>query len=302
MSLRTLVIVALALVFGGSAAVGISRLRPPSEAPTDTVPIVVAAVDIPRGRTVSADMLRTVEWPRDRVPTGAANMPDDLVDRVCFTPLFNGEPVISAKLTPKGAGRGMGALTRPGMRSFTIPTPNIAAGVAGFILPGDRVDVLLTVTDSGTTSGPFGGGTTTVMLQNVEILAVDQRVDAPADNKVDPKDLRSVTLQVTPEQAADLALGQNKGTLQLSLRNPQDNKAVETRPATLDTLRLSRAKPWDEQVKGVIETIGKELSKMPKPEPKAEEAPKSAPPPEPFVIRTLRGREEGRAEVAGAGR
>jgi pilus assembly protein CpaB len=301
-SVRTLLVVALALVCGASAAVGISKLRPEGESQNvDTVPVVVAAVDIPRGRTVSADVLKTVDMPKSHVPLGATSKMDDLVDRVCFTPLFKGEPVLDAKLTPRGAGRGMGALTKPGMRSFTIPTPNIASGVAGFILPGDRVDVLLTVTDTGVLAlgggGPnYGGGTTTTLLQNVEILAVDQRVDAPADNKVDPKDLRSVTLQVTPQEAAQLALGQNKGTLQLSLRNPQDARHAETKPATLDILRLTQPKPWDEKVKGIMEALGKALEKMPK-----EEAKKPTPPPEqePFTIRTLRGRDEGRVEVYG---
>src|SRR5262245_59038225 len=119
-------------------------------------------------------MLRVVDMPKDHVPSGASSRTEDLEDRVCFTPLFKGEPVLDAKLTPKGAGKGMGALTRPGMRAFTIPTPNIASGVAGFILPGDRVDVLLTVTDTGVlgigagAGGAYGGGTATTLLQNVE--------------------------------------------------------------------------------------------------------------------------------------
>src|SRR4051794_10846571 len=114
-------IVALALVFGGSTAVGISKLAPKDSERAEPVPVVVAAVDIPRGRTVSLEMLKVVDWPKDRVPAGATGRPEDLQDRVCFLPLFAGEPVLDGRLTPKGAGRGMGALTRPGMRSFTIP-------------------------------------------------------------------------------------------------------------------------------------------------------------------------------------
>lgn len=294
MSIRTVLIVALALVFGGSAVVGINSFRnQPLTAPhAETVPIVVAAVNIPRGRTLAPDLLKTLEWPRDRVPAGAVGRAEDLQDRVCFIPLLVGEPVLEGKLAPKGAGRGMGALTRPGMRSFTIPTPNVASGVAGFILPGDRVDVLLTVTEGGEA---YGGGTTTTLLQNVEILAVDQRVDAPSDNKVDPKDLRSVTLQVTPQQAAQLALGQNKGTLHLSLRNPQDAEATDTRPATLAGLRLTQGKPWEERAKTALEAFGKALAQMPRP---ADEAPKPvAEAPPSMYIRTLRGNQEGRVEV-----
>src|SRR5262245_30855988 len=206
MTVRTLLIVVLALVFGTSVAVGLSNLRsqPTTTEGPETVPVIVAADDIPRGQTVSTNLLRTEDWPKGHVPAGATSRPEDLVDRVTYTPLVKGEVVLDTRLAPRGAGRGMGALTRKGMRSFTIPTPNIASGVAGFILPGDRVDVLLTVTEGSTEA--FGGGLTTTLLQNIEILAVDQRVDAPAENKVNPKDLRSVTLLVTPQQAAQLAL------------------------------------------------------------------------------------------------
>jgi pilus assembly protein CpaB len=300
-SFRTLLIVALALVFGGSVAVGINSIRSqePPVPKTEIVPVVVAAADIPRGRTVTAELLKTEDWPKDRVPEGASTTAADLVDRVAYLPLVKGEIVLGTKLTPKGGGRGMGALTRQGMRSFTIPTPNIASGVAGFILPGDRVDVLLTVADSGDKAS--GGGTTTTLQQNVEILAVDQRVDAPNENKVDPKELRSVTLLVTPDQAAQLALGQNKGTLQLSLRNPRDDKDANPRPATLASLRLTQGKPWDERAKTFFDAMGKALAKMPAPkeDPKkaAEPAVPQGPPP-PITIRTLRGSQEGRVVVS----
>src|SRR5437879_8830127 len=121
------------------------------------------------------------------------------------------------------------------MRAFTIPTTNVASGVAGFVMPGNRVDVLLTMNGVGTRE-QTGGGVTTTLLQNIEILAVDQRIDAPVDNKVDPAQLRSVTLLVTPEEAARLDLGQNRGSLHLSLRNPEDTRHAQARPATLTAL------------------------------------------------------------------
>src|SRR5262249_44910080 len=131
MTIRTILIVALALLFGGSVAVGVLRLRgQPISASVETVPVVVAAIDIPRGQTVSAAMLKTEDWPKGRIPPGACSQVEDLEDRVAYIPLVKGEVILDAKLAPRGAGRGMGALTRPGMRSFTIPTPNIAAGVA----------------------------------------------------------------------------------------------------------------------------------------------------------------------------
>jgi Flp pilus assembly protein CpaB len=138
--------------------------------------------------------------------------------------LLKDEPVVTGKLAPKGSGRGMAALIPKGMRAFTIQTPSIASGGAGFVMPGHKVDVLLTMNDVGTNDQTVGGSTTT-LVQNVEIRAVDQNIDAPAENKMD-KDLRSVTLLVTPQQAKHLDLGQNKGTLHLAFRNESEEWAV----------------------------------------------------------------------------
>src|SRR5262249_8417595 len=183
-------------------------------APPETVPVVVAAADVPRFAALSAEMLTTREFPKDMAPPGSLSRVEDAVDRVCLGQLVRDEPVLNAKLAARGAGRGIAPGIADGMRAFTIQTPNVASGVAGFILPGNKVDVLLHVPGNGG-NGPNGGGITTTLLQNVEILAVDQRVDAPADNKVDANLLRSVTLLVRPDQALKLDLGQNKGTLHL---------------------------------------------------------------------------------------
>jgi pilus assembly protein CpaB len=123
----------------------------------------------------------------------------------------------------------MAALVPDGMRAFTVPTPSAASGVAGFILPGNKVDVLLTLEGRR-------GSVTTTLVQNLEILAVDQRTDAPADNRIDPNHLRSVTLLVTPDQAAKLGLAQNKGALHLALRNHRDDQVAATSPARLAEL------------------------------------------------------------------
>src|SRR3954451_18929531 len=117
------------------------------------------------------------------VPVGALTKTEEAVERAVSIPLVKDETLQAAKLSPKGAGRGLAALVPTGMRAFTIQTPNVASGVAGFILPGNRVDVLLTMTAGD--GDESGGGSTTTLLQRVEILAVDQRIDAPADNKVD---------------------------------------------------------------------------------------------------------------------
>src|SRR5262249_23627523 len=193
----------LALVFGTTAAIGVSKFtRSPAASGTDaeTVGVVVATKDIPRFTTLTAEMLRVQQFPKDLVPPGSASRVEDVVDRVCDSHLVKDEPVMEAKLTPKGSGRGMGSVIPKGMRAVTITTPNVATGVAGFILPGSKVDVLFTMRSTGQPDDPTGGGLTRTLLQSVEILAVDQRLEAPSDNKVDTKELRSVTLLVTPQQ------------------------------------------------------------------------------------------------------
>jgi len=282
-SIRTVLIMALALVFGGSAAVGIGKLRAPQTvAAPETVAVVVAAVDVPRFTTVSADMLKTQEYPKDLVPPEALTNIEDAVGRVSFSPLVKDEPILNRKLAVRGAGRGMAAIIPLGMRAFTIQTPSISAGVAGFILPGNKVDVLLTV--SGHKASDANGASTVTLLQQVEILAVDQRVEAPTDNKVDVKELRSVTLLVTPDQASRLNLGQNKGVLHLSLRNPEDKVSADTRLATLRDLGLGEDRPPEAPKQEKPREAPKQEKPVSRPTPK---------PPQPIHVRTLRGAHEG---------
>ena len=146
-----------------------------------------------------------------------------------------------------------------------------------------------------------GGGSTTTLLQNVEILAVDQRMEAPADNKVKAEDLRSVTLLVTPDQAAKLDLGQNKGTLHLSLRNPEDDLAAKVRPATVNDIQFLQEprKAVGRASEGRAQELRRGAGEGPSaparpPPPPAEAKPKVAPE---VIIRTIRGNHEGAVKI-----
>lgn len=309
MSPRSILVVVLALVFGGSAAVGVNSLLQNQQVPKgEVVSVVVAATDVPRGGMLTAELVKLREFPKDLAPAGVVSKVEDAVDRAVFIPLTKDEPVLNAKLAPKGSGRGMSALVPKGMRAFTIHTPSIESGVAGFVLPGNRVDVLLTVGDLPTsnptpaisfpitspplfnTPRPTGGGSTTTLLQNIEILAVDQKIEAPAENKMDTKELRSVTLLVTPQHANLLDLGQSKGTLHLALRNIEDKDSARTRPATLTDLQFHQEPAWDERAKSVLEVLGRILAQRRAAQPA--EAAKPAEPPT-AMIRTVRGIREG---------
>ena len=145
---QSMIAVVLALVFGSSAAVGVRQFVGGSTAQqAGTVSVVVAAMNIPRGMLVTSDVIKTHDYPRDLVPSGAILKKEDAEGRSAFTALVMGEPLLESKLSPKGQ-RGLATLVSDGMRAFTITT-NVASGVAGFILPGNKVDVLLTISERG---------------------------------------------------------------------------------------------------------------------------------------------------------
>jgi len=117
----------LALVFSGSAALGVYLFaRKPAGSAVKTVSIVVAAAEVPRGMTLTEDMLRTRDWPEGFVPEGALFQASEVVGRTVWIPLVEHDPVVESKLAKLGAGRGMAALIPKGMRAVTIQTPNVA--------------------------------------------------------------------------------------------------------------------------------------------------------------------------------
>ena len=244
MSVRTLVVLALAIVCGGSSAAGVFLMsgKATTEKPK-TVTVVVAAREISRGEVVGEASLATREWPVDYVPDNAVTDVAEVLERTAIVGMSPGEPILSQKLAGLKDGSGLAVLVPPGHRAYTIQTSSVGSNVAGFVRPGNRVDVLLTL--RGGREDKTGGGTSTTLLQAVEILATDQELDAPSADRVEK--LRSVTLLVTPNQAAMLDLGHNMGTLALSLRNPGDIAEADTTPATVNFLRYAQEEPEQQQ-------------------------------------------------------
>jgi len=239
MNARTLVVGVLAVVCGLSAVVLVQAMRKPPSGPViEKVAVVFAAADVQPGETIQEAMLESREIPKTEVPDDAILKISDAIDRAAMTSLDKGDLLRGKKLAERGAGRGMAALIKTGMRAITIPTPSVSTSMAGFLLPGNHVDILLTTTSSGGSGDASGGATTSTLLQNVEILAVHTTVNAPTANKIDPEQARSVTVQVTPEDASRLQLAQTKGTLHLSLRNQKDNKDEKNHSATLADIQV----------------------------------------------------------------
>jgi pilus assembly protein CpaB len=158
------------------------------------------------------------------MPSAAA-----VVGRGVITPVHRNEPLLEAKLAPMGAGGGMTTMIEEGMRAVSVRVDEVI-GVAGFVVPDTRVDVLLTLDLGGATREPA----TEVLMQNVRTLAAGQEIQRDAEGK--PKSVPVVTLLVSPQAAETLALAANQGRIQLALRNSLDTTRVVTAGARLGRL------------------------------------------------------------------
>ncbi len=241
MQTRTLLVIVFAVLFGVIAALGAFFKQSGGSPHVEMVSVAVVTADLVRGTELTKELVSMRSWPKDNVPVDAMTDLEEVIGRSIIMSLAKNEPIVASRLGMRGGGKGMDAIVPVNMRAVTIQTPNIATGVAGFVLPGTKVDVVLTITPQGADDGS-GGGTTVTLLQNVEVLAVDQKIEAPTDRKMDPKELRSVTLLVSPRDAEKVDLGQNKGTMRLTLRNPLDD-LVQPVPRT--TMRQLRSGNYD---------------------------------------------------------
>jgi pilus assembly protein CpaB len=242
---RAVIVMALAILFGLTAVVLASRwlLSQPSASANR---IVVASGDINLGQRLAPDMLKLADWPSESVPKGAYTDPQKLGGRVLKSSVQAGEPVSEAKLAPSGTLGGLSALINEGKRAITVRV-NDVIGVAGFALPGNYVDIIVSTQQD---SSPSGSGTreqniSKIVLERILVLAVAQEVNR---DETKPKVVNAVTLEVTPEQAEKLDLARSVGTLSLALRNQVDPESAKTLGATKLTLLPEVAPPPAKQV------------------------------------------------------
>jgi pilus assembly protein CpaB len=196
--------------------------------------IVLSARSLPVGAVVSERDVKVVSWPGDAVPSGYIRSVKDAVGRGIITPVAENEPLLEGKVSTKDAGGGLPIIIRDGMRAVSVKVDEVI-GVAGFVLPGTRVDVMLTLDKKD--GRPQS--TTKTLLQNVQILAAGQSVTRDKEGK--PQTVTVITLLVSPDNAELLALAVKEGRLQLALRNTLDTVAVATNGARADKLSPSDA-------------------------------------------------------------
>lgn len=224
---RAGLLILLALAAGVLAAIlAYSLLRSPQAPeiaqPTGNAPVVVAARDLEVGETLAPEDVKVIDWPGNATPAGYAQSADEIVGRGVVQSLSANEPVLPFKLASADMGRGLSMLVPEGMRAVTVPVDDVVA-VGGWVRPGTRVDVIVTLDRQG---GSQGEPMTQVVLQHVEVLGTDRVI--ARDEEGEAVETSFVTLLVDPEDAEKLALAKNDGRLHLALRNNLDLEVVET--------------------------------------------------------------------------
>jgi pilus assembly protein CpaB len=229
-----------------------ARLQPPDE----TISVVVATQNLSLGARVTEKDVRVAAWPASMPLVGSFSDPNQAIGRGVLVGMQPNEPVLDSKLAPKEMGAGLSVAIPDGMRAVAIQVNDII-GVAGFVLPGSRVDLILTGVPQN-----FNEPASKIVMENLQVLAAGQNVQQDVNGR--PQPVQVVTLLVTPEQAQKITLATADGPIRLALRNPLDLKDVNTRLTPRSVLYTS------------ANALGE--APAPKPSPKRAAAPRPAVP------------------------
>src|SRR6185437_11383554 len=229
MKLRSILLIAFSRVLGVVATALVNRRG--QSAPPPSVQIVAAKVGLNFGDHLKPESLRVMNFPPDTVLEGAFAKIEEIAgpgeDRVVLRPMAPGEPVLATKISGTGGKATLSTVVEKGMRAMTIRVNDVTGG-GGFVLPQDRVDVMLTRIGQANDTKQ-----TVVLLQNIKVLGIDQQADEQKDKPIVAK---AVTLEVTPDDAQKLTLGSSVGSLSLSLRNYANPDAAPTSVISVNDL------------------------------------------------------------------
>jgi pilus assembly protein CpaB len=232
--MRILLVLILAVTAGGALAYGTyNYVQAPSVQPVDAIPtqpVVVAASDLTIGVEMTQDNIRVIEWPAAAVPKNVISDPEEVIGRGLIMPVLENEPILPMKLASREAGVGLPPAIPPGLRAVSVRV-NEVIGVAGYVVPGTRVDVVATVSPTMNQADM----TSKVILTNVQVLAAGTKLEQDVEGR-EPVAVNVVTLLVNPEESERLTLAATEGKIQLALRNPLDMESPTTqgvRPALL---------------------------------------------------------------------
>jgi pilus assembly protein CpaB len=283
---RFILVLGFALVIAALSSYVVYRLvitnvqRPqPKAAPIARLKVVVATRNLQTGDLIGAGDVREIEW-SGNIPDHAILKAGDAIGRGTLASIFNGEPIIDGRLAPVGAGAGLASTIPIGKRAVALRV-NEVVGLAGFVTPGARVDVVVAGSSPG--SEPLAGVLSRTVLQDIEVLSAGQKTDKDAGGK--PENVQVVNLLVTPDQAEILSLAGSETKVQLVLRNPMDRKEQATHGTSVASLFGQSIKP------------APVAAAQPAPAPVAVQV--AAPPTQEPVVQIFNGRRSDQSSSAG---
>jgi pilus assembly protein CpaB len=236
---RILIALLIALVLtGGGYYFVYTRMQRQTRPAIEMKKVVVSAHELAAGSVLKAEDLTTADWPANLAATGVFGKVDEVVGRSLVYPIGEKDIIRERDLAAPGSGIGLTAKIPPGMRAVSVRS-NEVVGVAGFLYPGSRVDVLATLRPMGGQSSITQPITQTV-LQDVEVITAGQRIQPDPEGK--PQTVTVVTLLLNPEDSQKLLLASNQATIQFVLRSGADKEKVETRPVNIDELVTGKKK------------------------------------------------------------
>jgi len=242
MNRRLVTILAVACAIAGVCALLVYHMvgvRLQAAKPVTTTKVVAASEDLKLGSLITASNLTTISLAGDP-PKGAILDPKDAIGRGVISQIYQGEPIFDNRLAPKGSGGGLAATIPDGMRACAVRVDEVV-GVAGFVTPGMRVDVLVSGTPPGEQQNAGAGTETKTILQNIQVLSAGTDIQKDAEGK--PQQVQVVNLLVTPEQAETLSLASNQLKIQLVLRNPLDTKVAQIPGTAMGALFSGQTTP-----------------------------------------------------------
>lgn len=230
---RAIVPLFLSLVIATAGSIFLYKWIDSQRAPKETVkveseavPVAVAALDLPWGTKLKPEMVKMAPFLKESLPPGYVSGYNAVKDRVVITPIKMNEPVSEHKLAPIDVTTGgVSAILKPGTRAIAVKGDKVI-GISGFINPGNRIDVIVTVSDPSNNKVKAK-----IFLEDLLVLATGTQIQK--NDKGEPMPVDVYTLEVTPEQAEKLALASTQGRLQFALRNLTDSEDVNTRGVTI---------------------------------------------------------------------
>jgi pilus assembly protein CpaB len=225
-SKRTAVVLSAALLLASAASMGVYRIvsrLPTGPVQAPTVDTVLAKHPLKLGTRITADHVRVVKWPAENKIAASFSKIEDVLQRGLISDLDENEPLTESKLAPLEAGAGLPPSITPGMRAVSVKV-NEVVGVAGFVVPGTRVDVMVTLTSRQQNTD----SQTRVVVSNAQVLTAGTRYDQEKAKEGAPIPSTVVTLLVSPPDAERIALAASEGQIMLSLRNPLDTTPTVT--------------------------------------------------------------------------